>query len=85
VNFKSQDALTLIADYISLKNKVSTDTTRNRHTARQTFSIANSYLLKPLMRTSATPAAIHVLGNKCATGIMSGESRHIWSLNFYLP
>ena len=39
--------------------------------ARQIFSNVHSYLLKPLMRTSTVPAAVHMLGNKYASGIMS--------------
>ena len=85
VNSKSKNVLTLIANYISLKNKVSRDTIPNPHTGSSNIFECRQLFVKPLMRTSTVPAAIHILGNKYGSGSMSRGSKHMCSLIFYLP
>ena len=78
VNFKSQDALTLIADYISLKNKVSTDTTRNRHTGS-----SNIFDCKQLFTKAADENLRNSCSNTCARQQMCYWN-HEFGMNSYV-
>ena len=78
MNFKSQDALTLIADYISLKNKVSTDTARNPRA-----SSSNIFDCKQLFTKAADENLRNSCSNTCARQQMCYWNHEV-GMNSYL-